>query len=126
MSDAMAALEAARDALSDLPGVASCKVGLEANISPIDYPLVRVVPVRMTPGRPYSRRTIECQVYIGWNATEAQAGLEGVYESLLALEELVRDTITQDLGGRYIETLTDEDRLDTYKLMAIRCELVSG
>jgi len=125
MSDAMTALSAARDALADLPNVVSCKVGLEANISPADYPLIRVVPTRMTPGRPYSKRTIECQVYLGWNTTEGQAGLEDVYTKLLALEELVRDTITQDLGGRYIETIADEDRLDTYKLMAIRCELVS-
>jgi hypothetical protein len=27
------------------------------------------------------------------------------------------------LWARYIETITDEDRLDTYKLMAVRCEV---
>ena len=49
---AMTALEAARDALALIAGVASCKIGLEANISPADYPLIRVVPSRLTPGRP--------------------------------------------------------------------------
>lgn len=123
MSGVMAALEAARDEFAALANVASCKIGLEANIAPGDYPLVRVVPTRITPGRPYSHRTIECQVYLGWNTLEAEAGLEAVYDDLLALEEAVRDIIAQTLGGRYIETITDEDRLDTYKLMAIRCEL---
>lgn len=118
----MDALEVARDELADIAGVASCRIGLEANISPADYPLIRIVPTRLTPGRPYSRRTIEAQVYIGWDTSEAEGGLEAVYTDLLALEQGVRDTI-QALGGRYIETITDEDRLDTYKLMALRVEL---
>lgn len=126
MSAVMTMLETARDAFAALPNVASCKIGLEANISPTDYPLVRIVPTRMTPGRPYSQRTVECQVYVGWNTLEAESGLEAVYEDLLTLEAAVRDEIAQTLGGRYIETITDEDRLETYKLMAIRCELIAG
>ena len=29
----------------------------------------------------------------------------------------------KELNGRYIETITDEDRLDAYKLMTVRVEL---
>jgi hypothetical protein len=47
----MTTLEAARDAMALIAGVASCKIGLESNISPADYPLIRVVPSRLTPGR---------------------------------------------------------------------------
>jgi len=28
------------------------------------------------------------------------------------------------MGAMYRETIADEDRLDTYKVMAIRCEVV--
>lgn len=117
----MAALEAARDALAVIAGVASCKVGLEANISPADYPLVRLVPVRITPGKPYNNRTAEVMIVFGTPTTKAE-GLEEVYRDLFALEsEILR--VVRNLGGRYVETVTDDDRLDAYKVMAARVEL---
>lgn len=117
----MAALEAARTALALISGVASCKIGLEANISPADYPMIRLVPTRITPGRPYNNRTVETQIYFGAQ-TANSLGLETVYTDLFALEASILATL-KTLGARYIETLTDEDRLDAYKLMAIRCEI---
>lgn len=121
---AMETLETLRDALAGIAGVASCKIGLEQNISPADYPLIRIVPSRLTPGRPYSRRTIETLIYFGMDTSEAEAtGLQGVYSDLFGMESSIREVLTQDEGGRYLETITDEDRLNTYKLMAIRCEV---
>jgi hypothetical protein len=117
----MAALEAARDALAAISGVQSCKIGLEANISPADYPLIRLVPVRATPGKPYAGRAVETLLYFG-TPTANSAGLEAVYEQLDDFEASILGVI-RTLQGRYIETVFDEDRLDTYKLMAIRCEL---
>ena len=40
----MTMLESLRDALAGVPGVQSCKVGLEDNITPDDYPIIRIVP----------------------------------------------------------------------------------
>lgn len=127
-----AALEAARDALSacatltaagaEEPPRGSCKIGLEANISPSDYPLIRLVPARITPGAPYQKRTIETLIYFGMPIANSE-GLESVYEALSDLEaEII--AVVKTLQGRYRETVTDEDRLDTYKLMAVRCELL--
>lgn len=121
---AMTALEAARDSLATITGVASCKVGLEANISPADYPLIRLVPSRLTPGRPYTARTIETLVYFGAATTKSE-GLESVYGDLFELETAILAKL-QTLGGRYRETLTDSDELDAYKLMVIRCELTES
>lgn len=118
---ALVALTRARDALALIPGVASCKVGLEANIGPGDYPLVRLVPSRLTPGKPYSRRTIETLVYFGMPTANSE-GLEQVYADCFALEQSIIEVI-RTLHGRYVETLTDEDRLDAYKLMTVRCNL---
>lgn len=121
---AMETLEALRDALAAITGVASCKIGLEKNISPSDYPLIRLVPSRLVPGRPYARRTIETLIYFGMDTSEAEStGLEGVYTDLFTLETSIREVLTQNEGGRYLETVTDEDRLDTYKLMTVRCEI---
>lgn len=119
-----ATLEAARDALAVISGVASCKIGIEANISPADYPMIRLVPVRLTPGRPYHDRTCEVLIYFGARIA-ASEGLEAVYEALFDLEAEIL-TVVKTLEGRYRETITDEDRLDTYKLMAARVDLVGG
>ena len=117
----MQSLEAAREAFQLIPGVKSCRIGVEANISPDDYPLVRVVPDRMVPGRPYGNRTATCTLYFGMPIAESE-GLEHVYGQLLELEALILSEL-QTLGGRYLETIMDSDRLPTYKLAAIRCEL---
>jgi hypothetical protein len=117
----MTTLTAARDALALIDDVASCKVGLERNISPADYPLIRIVPVRATPGRPYNGRMAECLIYFGTPIADSE-GLEDVYTALFTLEAEILETL-KTLQGKYTETVFDEDRLDTYKLMAIRCEL---
>ena len=76
-------VQAARDALALIPDVASCKIGLEQGITAADYPLIRLVPSRITPGRPYNNRTAETLVYFGMDVTGADAGgLEAVYLAL--------------------------------------------
>jgi hypothetical protein len=110
-----------RDSLSDIACVESCKIGVESNISPEDYPMIRIVPIRITAGLPYNRRTAECVIYFGVNTTESE-GLELVYSNLMDIEGEIIKTIKAN-DGKYIETVTDEDRLDTYKLMLIRFEI---
>ncbi len=120
----MAALEAVRDALALIPGVASSKVGLEANIGPGDYPMVRLVPARIIPGRPYHARECETLIYFGAPIANSE-GMEAVYTSLFALEAEIL-AVLKAQGARYRETITDEDRLDAYKLMAIRADIVGA
>jgi len=120
----MATLEAVRDALAGIPGVASCKVGLEANIGPADYPMVRLVPARIIPGRPYHARECETLIYFGAPIANSE-GMEAVYTSLFALEAEIL-AVLKAQGARYRETVTDEDRLDAYKLMAIRADIVGA
>lgn len=130
-ASAMVTLEALRDELATLAGVATCKIGIEVNISPSAYPLVRIIPSSITPGRPYSARTLDVLVVFGAQITASQ-GLETVYEGLFSLEASIRESV-QSLGGRYISTVTDEDALpfvdgkpSPYKLMAVRCEITEN
>lgn len=117
----MTTLEAVRDLLATIPGVKSCAIGIERNISPADYPMIRIVPSRLTPGVPYNKRTAESLIYFGVPKANSE-GLENVYKALFCLEADILAKL-KTIDCRYIETITDEDRLDTYKLMTIRAEI---
>lgn len=121
-----------KTALAAVPGVASCKIGLEANITAADYPLVRIVPTRLRGGDPdTAKATLDVTVYFGAAVLEATDGLETVYADLLALEAAIREVALFDVAraartagafvtATYVDTITDEDRLPHYKLMASR------
>ena len=118
----MAALEGMRDSLSTIPGVASCKIGLEANISPADYPWISIVPSRINQDG-MDIRTVDCMIYFGMAISEAKTELEAVYSALFGMEADINAKLP-GVGAMYRETIADEYRLDTYKVMAIRCEVV--
>lgn len=115
-------LEALRDALAAVPGVATCRIGMEANLTPADYPLVRLVPSTVRYSEVISRRRCELLVYFGQPIHEFTGGLESLYESLFGLEAalLAAAQATPGVWVQYEETILDEDRLDAYKLMALR------
>jgi hypothetical protein len=119
-----AELAALRDRLATIPGVATARVGFEeGSIAAEDYPIVRVVPTRLDPGRGYQQRTIEVAIVFGEIVT-ASEGLETVYSKLSDLEEAIIAQVKEH-GGRYVATLTDEDRISTYKLMQVQCEITA-
>lgn len=125
-TSAMPALEALRDALAAVPGVATCRIGLEANMTPADYPMIRVVPSKIGPAGVYGRRRAECLVYFGTPLHEFSDGLEALYSELFDLERQVVEIVETSAAGyvgQYVETITDEDRLEAYKLFAVRCEV---
>jgi len=125
-----------KETLATIPTIASCKIGLEANITPSDYPLIRIVPTRLTPEDEVGHdATLDVTVYFGDALLESSDGLETVYAGLFTLEAAIREAIlftakrTAWLAGntmtaRYVDTLFDEDRLPHYKIMASRFAVV--
>jgi len=121
--------------LAALPEIQSCRIGLEANITPDDYPLIRLVPTRLTPKDDVGDRPVlELTVYFGVALLEAADGLETVYAGLLAREAAIREAVLfgaakaawqvgERIAARFVDTLFDEDRLPHYKLMASRFEV---
>ena len=114
-------LVALRDKLAEL-GSKTCKIGLEANMTPSDYPIIRLVTSRVTPAPVRPRRVIDLLIYYGQPSHDFDAGLEALTESHMAMEAAIIE-IVEDFGGRYIETVSDEDRLDGYKMMSIRVQV---
>ena len=114
-------LETLRDNLALLKNVATCKIGIEPNIAPDDYPLIRIVPQRFTPDSPYHRRLCETGIYFGAAVTQAE-GTELVYSTLFDMEAAIIKELKAQ-GHKYFETITDEDALDTYKMMYIRADI---
>ena len=107
--------------LEKIDFVSTVKIGIEPNLSPEDYPMVRIVPERLTPNAPYNNRTVETGIYFGCAVSNSE-GMETVYDHLFYLEGEIIAAVKR-IGGKYFETITDEDRLDTYKLMFIRADL---
>ncbi len=117
-------LEALRDSLATISEVASCKIGLEQNISSKSYPLIRLVPQRIILGLPYNNRTSETFIYFGVKKAEAKEGLEAVYKDLFALEASIM-TKVKAAGHKVVETLFDEDEVaGQYKIGAMRVDII--
>lgn len=127
-------LQAVRDHLGALPGVTTSRIGLESNMTPADYPIIRIVPGRLSNGPTMARRKIEALVYFGQPIHEftgepadpGTTGLEELYAGLLAMEAEIIAALRTLPGGVscvYRDTILDEDRTDAYKLLAIRCEI---
>jgi hypothetical protein len=120
-------------ALAAIPNVATCKIGLEATITPDDYPLIRIVPTRLRL-TDNAQRIIDVTVYYGAALLSATDGLPAVYADLLAWETAIVEAVlftvnrTSQAEGvyfqtRFIDTITDEDRLPHYKIFASRFEI---
>ena len=123
----MLVLEQLRDLLAAVDGVQTCKIGLETNLTPADYPIVRIVPVKLAPSE-FSLAGLRAQellIYFGKPIHEFDAGLESLYTEIFAMEVALINALPRsgDYVVRWLETITDEDRVEAYKLMALRVQL---
>lgn len=118
-------LASARDSMAGVDGLATCKVGLERGISPADYPMARVVLSRIGDGENLSDNAAEVQIYFGVPIHESAEGLEAVYAAALDMRQrlLVALWAANDFTCVHHETVADEDRIEAYKMFAMRCTI---
>lgn len=112
--------------LADIDGVKTCKIGLEQGIAHEDYPILRIVPQDISEGGSYKRRKTNVLVYFGMPIDESTDGLESVYSQLLTMEAAIvaaSKIFGDGWRSKYLSTITDEDRVEVYKLMAVRLEI---
>lgn len=121
-------LEHIRDQLESIKDVQTCRIGIENAISPDDYPIIRVVPSRASHGATLTRKRLDVLIYFGVPISESEeGGLEAVYAALCAMEDeiIVALESSADFTAVWQDTVTDEDRLEAYKLFASRFTVVA-
>lgn len=117
-------LQSVNAKLAAVAGVNTCKIGIEAGLSPDDYPIIRIVPERFQ--QPDARTlSMSLTVYYGMPLTEGDGGLEALYAALLTMEAGIKAAMLSGDGyyPKFVDTVTDEDRLEQYKLFASRFEI---
>lgn len=119
------ALELVRDTLAAVEGVRTCRIGMERNMTPDAYPMVRIVPSRLTDGAFVGERSVDALIYFGQPIHEFTGGAEEQWRELLAMEAELLQALgaAEGFAFHHAETVLDEDRIDAYKLLAIRCTI---
>lgn len=127
MTKAMDLLNLVKARLDGIEDVKTCQIGIEPDISPADYPIIRIVPAKAarTDQPLCSRRNYDLLVYFA-AALDAFDGMSVVYDALFEIEH---EIITRMESGdgfrlRYVETIADEDRLPTFKVFVSRFEAI--
>lgn len=107
--------------------VKTCRVGIENALSPDDYPIIRIVPQLAEFGPAICDTKMTVLIYFGLPISEADDGLEAVYESLCDLADQIALAMTtsEAFTGDWIETIFDDDRIEHYKLGASRFTAVA-
>jgi hypothetical protein len=107
-----------KESLEVIPGITSCAIGIEANLTADAYPLIRIVPTLLRDTANNARDTMDVDVYYAQLAQEFDAGLQGIYSWLLAQEAAIKDAMLASCQGffvEYRETQFDEDSLPGVK-----------
>lgn len=130
-----------RDALALVEGVASCKVGIEPNMTPADYPMVRIVPLRVVFAGPRQAvqqvRALEVMVHFGVAQHEFEGGpdatdggTEALWRALFDMEARLIAALptTGPYLAQWQDTMTDEvmppeERNPAFKLMAMTVQV---
>jgi hypothetical protein len=125
MTAVMTLLETLRDRLAQVDGVQTCRIGMEATITPEDYPIVRIVPSRIEPATSIEGRRCEALIYFGRPVHEFASGMEALYGEMFQMESALINAAVYDSAVyvTYVETILDEDRNDAYKLAALSVKL---
>jgi len=121
-------LTAIRDQCATLPGLTTCRIGIEMPIVPGDYPILRLVLSEMREmdeSRP-GKTEMGIIIYYGESVRPLdEGGLESQHEWLLDMEARIRAAVIPGQGwrARWVETVWDEDRVPGFKLFASRFEV---
>lgn len=123
MSENFDILTRVRDALGGIEGVETSSIGLEANITADDYPMVRIVPSEISAADTPSEEEMGILIYYGALAHgSTKNDLEAQYSWLLDMEAKIKTAMDEGVGwsATWRDTVLDEDRVPGYKLFASR------
>lgn len=112
-------------ALSACGVVENVALGVEPNITGNDFPLIRVVPVKVAPRKGSGTRSMEATVYFG-DKLAAYKGAGTIYGQMATMEDAIITALRSGAGWKadHIETLFDDDCIPGVKLAAARFDVV--
>lgn len=115
----------AKTALEGIAGINTVEIGIAKNISPKDYPIIRIVPVDSRPDQSISDyKRVNLTVFIGVSNLSDKDGMEAIYETLEQWEREVIERLNTAQGAAFFwkGTKQDEDRLQNVKVLALQFE----
>lgn len=122
--------------LKGIKGIKTLKIGLEPNLSPSDYPIIRIVPseVKLSDDFDLWACDISFSVYFGAQLHD-KIGLDKIYKELYALEYEIKERLhnfqfepneSRTRGGglcRFVITRDDGDTLKNFKILVSEFEI---
>ncbi len=129
-------LKQIKERLTNLDGIKTLKIGIEPNISPSDYPIIRIVVNRNTIADDFDKwaNDIYFSVYFGAKIDEKK-GLESIYEYLYTLEATIKERLhnhqikgelNSDCLIRFENTQSDNDTLKNFKILVSEFKIESA
>lgn len=125
------ALTGLRDCLAGAGGAKTCRIGLEASISPDDYPIIRIIPSeteeRVNNGGELATLTIYYGHPVDESSTDEDGeniGLEGVYKVQSDMrDEILARLDDSGLPVAYTGTVFDQDSIAGYKMTGLTARM---
>jgi hypothetical protein len=107
-----------KDCLSGIDGVNTVKIGIETALSPVDYPLIRIVPTKKEHGSAFPRESLSVDVFFGYPTTQADVSLEAVYGQIDIMERVIIGCLEtcSCFTAVFQGTEYDQDQVAGYKL----------
>ena len=105
--------------LTPINDIKTVKIGIEKDLNPTNYPMIRIVPTKSTKGDALGSEITQIDILVGGNL-DAFDGLEANYTQLNEWEESIKTILaTNDDVATFIwqDTIHDEDKLLAVKLL---------
>lgn len=116
------AIKEIKEMLAGIDGINTLKIGIEPNISPSDYPIIRIVINRNTLSNTNGwENDIYFSVYFGAKIDDIK-GIENIYKYLYTLENEIKKRLhNAQLKNscliRFENTQSDNDTLKNFKIL---------
>lgn len=126
-------LKEVKKLLESVKNVKTLKIGIEPNISPSDYPIIRIVSTRNELNNDdLWSYDIYFNVYFGAKLDE-KIGLEKIYQALYTMEKDIKEALHNvqipkgDENGliRFVDTQSDNDELKNFKILCSGFKIIS-
>lgn len=113
--------------LSTVTGINTIEIGIEKDLNPTDYPMIRIVPLKSSDGTVLGSEKTQIDILVGSNLSDF-VGLEANYMQLNDWEEQIKTilgTNSQVATYQWQDTTHDEDRLPAVKLLIMSVTAIS-